>query len=918
MFYHNIASLAYKCDALLLFLEAFDCKMLCFSEHWATGNEIYAITLPGFDLCSHFSRGYYKHGGVAIYLRNGVRFVALDVSRFCEELHAEFCCVTVPEVSLTFVTVYRSSTHGNFRIFFAKLDCLLMFLTQQKLGNLVILGDFNVGFNDVRDSDAVELICLFNSYGLYRQVFDDTRVTQTGGSCLDNVFVNIQEDYCHTELLDPCLSDHKAIGVRISNGFCQVNNKHFVFRRVITSSNIVCLRDFLQSLNWEPYINSQYDIQTTFNSIVQILNNFIVRNCPLKKCSVTTKLVNWFTPELRNMRDTVSALQTVYNVTKSHEDLARLRTFKSLYLQEIKVAKREKYSAYILNSSNVSRTAWQVVNFETSRKKRYNECPISAEELSRAFTLQVEEIMGSFSQANESALDYFVGDIPSNSFFFVPITESEILRAIHAQRNSSSSDCFEINIRVLRGVADIVSPIFAVLFNRCVEEGVFPDILKVAKITPVFKKGAVTCTSNYRPIAIVPLIGKIFEYLIKDRLCQYFESKHLFNTAQFGFRAARSTGDAVGRLLGGIVEGFEKGNISSALLFDLKKAFDCVTHDILLCKLERYGVRGIVLQLLASYLSDRRQYVCVGTDRSGVSPVKFGVPQGSILGPLLFIVYINDLPSYIKAGRMTLFADDTTVLISGKNHEELDRCALATEGDIKNWFAANRLLVNDAKTQKIVFSLNPRVYLNVSVRLLGVVIDDSLRWTGHIDQLCDTLSQQIFVLRQLRDMVGREVLLATYHALFHSRLKYCVRFWGNSTYACRVFVLQKRAIRTICRVGSRHSCRDLFKELKILTLSSEFIMASLLEVRKNVGRFPSNSDYHGYNTRRRNDLATPALRLEASRRNTLDVNLFNRVPNRIRQLNVFCFKKRVKSYLLSHTFYSCREFLESPPWPSDI
>lgn len=616
------------------------------------------------------------------------------------------------------------------------------------------------------------------------------------------------------------------------------------------------------------------------------------------------------------MRNRLEVLQTVYRVSNDPADLVRLKTFKDTYLRRIRETKREKYGSFISNSGNVIKSAWQLINFERNQLRRVDSCSINCNEFNDAFVDQVDEIMSGFSAVTKSASDCFGKKLLSaGSFFFEPILDTDVLRAIYSQKNSSAFDCYFLNIKILRGVADIMAPVLTILFNRCVSEGVFPGVLKVARVVPVFKKGDRSCPRNYRPIAITPLFGRIFECLIKERLSRFFEDRELFSSAQFGFRASRSTGDAVGRFVGGVVEGFERGSLSAALLFDLRKAFDCVSHGILLEKLERYGVRGPPLTLLASYLFDRKQFVNLGAENSSIKHIKYGVPQGSVLGPLLFTIYINDLPDFVKAGSMTLFADDTTVLIAGENADELGLCARSTEDEIKSWFSANRLLINSEKTQTVTFSLNPRIYTGRSVRLLGVTVDDSLRWREHAAELCDALAKQIFVLRRLRGLVDGSMLLVAYHALFQSRLKYCISSWGHSAHVDAAFKMQKKALRVVCNKSARYSCRDLFRETGVLTLASEFILATLTSVRKNISDFLVHSDIHNYNTRHQADLVIPYSRLTAGKRTTINVSLFNKLPENVRQMNLLHFRQNLKRYLVANAFYTIDEFLSSPPWP---
>lgn len=502
----------------------------------------------------------------------------------------------------------------------------------------------------------------------------------------------------------------------------------------------------------------------------------------------------------------------------------------------------------------------------------------------------------------------------ADSFYLFPVTEYEVSKAINSLKNTNTVDCFNINTNMLKLTVDFLSPILTHLFNRCFTEGIFPEPLKIAKVTPVFKKGAKDNPENYRPITIIPMIGKVFEVIIKGRLCSFFEGRGLLCPEQFGFRSGRSTCDAVSALVGGVVEGFEGGMLTAALLYDLRKAFDCLCRESLLKKLERYGIRGVPLLLLSDYLRGRTQFVSVCENASSLELVPYGVPQGSVLGPLLFLIYINDLPRSVTSGRMVLFADDTTILVSGGDSDALERGLDSAQADITCWFSKNKLALNTNKTQKIIFSTNPHIYTGAFVNLLGVSVDDSLRWKEHVSQLCCKLSKQLYLLRQLCTILNRDVLISIYHAVFHSHITYCILIWGKSPYIEQAFRLQKKAVRIICNKRSRDSCRLLFKQLNILTLPAQYIYSLVLEIHKHRSTYLTHSDQHQYCTRYSSHLIAPALKLAISSRNIQDVKYYNRLPERVKNLNMYGFKTSVKTYLLENSFYSYKEYLDAPAW----
>lgn len=294
---------------------------------------------------------------------------------------------------------------------------------------------------------------------------------------------------------------------------------------------------------------------------------------------------------------------------------------------------------------------------------------------------------------------------------------------------------------------------------------------------------------------------------------------------------------------------------------------------------------------------------------SSFLPLKHGVPQGSVLGPLFFICYINDLPSYMSPNKCSLFADDTTLVCSHTSLLELDRLSSAMEGRAQSWFSANNLLLNRQKTQKIIISSNNTVTTGNSVTLLGITIDDRLDWSSHVDVLCKKLSSIVFLLRNLKSILNLSILKNVYFALFHSKLLYGITLWGNSCHAQRVFRVQKRVIRTMLGLGYRDSCRPHFMNLCIMPLPCVFIYASLINIHDNKSTLLTHSDVHSYPTRNANCLRTNRFRLNKSKNNSLDLHLYNHLSIGLKKMDSRSFKHNIKSILTENCFYSREEFL---------
>lgn len=275
---------------------------------------------------------------------------------------------------------------------------------------------------------------------------------------------------------------------------------------------------------------------------------------------------------------------------------------------------------------------------------------------------------------------------------------------------------------------------------------------------------------------------------------------------------------------------------------DLSKAFDCVNHDLLVKKLEFYGVRGPALSLLESYLTSRSQSVNVNGVASGFMSVRHGVPQGSVLGPLLFIVYVNDLFYYLTPNSLIMYADDATLLRSHNDINQLRLVIDETEMRAEAWFDANKLKLNHDKTQRITFSTVSGIREGSSVTLLGIDLDGRLNWSDHVDRLCGRISSHVFLLRQMKRFSSENTLLTLYYALIHSRLSYGVVLWGNCSTAIRLFRLQKMSIRIIAGAASREHCKPFFLKYGIMTLPCLYIYHSILYIHRNKLNYQLHSD----------------------------------------------------------------------------
>ena len=433
----------------------------------------------------------------------------------------------------------------------------------------------------------------------------------------------------------------------------------------------------------------------------------------------------------------------------------------------------------------------------------------------------------------------FLDPQPENSVFFAPTTPQEIEILCRGLDSSKSAGHDGLAPGVFRSMPIEFSFPLSKLINACLEAGYFPDFLKLARVSPVFKSGDPTQFSNYRPISVLSTVSKIFEKVIQVRLTQFLDKQGSIFEGQYGFRRGHSTFMAITDLVEKIRLAWQDGSHCLGIFIDFRKAFDTVNHDILLTKLERLGVRGTVLQLLKSYLGNRQQYVVYGDAASLPQKIEIGVPQGSILGPLLFIVYINDLPKASSFFEYIFFADDSNTYASGKDKKQLHDQATKELGKLSNWFAHNRLSLHFEKTEFMTFSKTNRAVdeqeLTVQIdgkpirrvqetKFLGVHLDRNISWRKHINRVIQKISQTVGIIGRARKFMDTSQLILLYNTMVLPHLQYCLVNWGNFKddrnlkLRDRILRLQKCFLRIIYGVHRLSHADPLFAQMSTLKI----------------------------------------------------------------------------------------------------
>ena len=539
------------------------------------------------------------------------------------------------------------------------------------------------------------------------------------------------------------------------------------------------------------------------------------------------------------------------------------------------------------------------------------------------------EITKTIPLTPKAPLDYLTKRV-SNSLFLAPVTQIEVEDIISILNPSKSVGPNSMPIRLLKVIGSSISPLLALLVNQSFQSGTFPNKLKIARVISLFKKGNPELPSNYRPISLLPIFSKIFEKLMYKRLYRFLEIHKVLYSLQFGFQENHSIDHALVSLTEAIRNTLDNKRFGCGIFIDLQKAFDTVNHAILLSKLEHYGVRGCALEWFRSYLSDRNQYVSLNGSNSDLLSVTCGVPQGSVLGPLLFLIYISDLPNSYKRLTFYLFADDTNIYHESQDFANLTKTVNKEPRLVKKWLDANKLSLNTEKTNYIIFhSSSVKVPSDAVIKIgkksikrvkfvkfLGLLLDEHLSWKYHLSELSKKLARTCGMLFKIRNLLTLDVLICLYNALFLSFLQYDLIVWGQTyaSYIEPVFRLQKKAVRAISFQPRLSPSLPIFKDLKLLKLSDIFELILLTFVFDSVNKtspkcfhnfFIFNSSVHQYCTRQASQghlylTQQNSLQYGLKSLRYLGAKLCNTIPTELRNApSKISLKAKLKTQLLN-------------------
>ena len=828
-------------------------------------------------------------GGVLLYISKNLNFKPRnDLNIYAsKQVESKFVEIINPSKSNSLIgIIYRHPSMSGDEFNEEYLRPLTHKLNLEKNKNIHIAGDFNFDLLNVSSHNPTsDFFDLLTSNFLLPMISLPTKINPTNNTLIDNVFTNQFDPDLISGNLTIGISDHLPSFLIIPKpNQRHLPKKHNIYKRNFKSFDRENFLLDLLNINWDNIIQvNNQNPNSSFNSFLTTLNQLLDRYAPLQKITNKEhklKYKPWISDDVLKNIKVKNKLYNSYTKCKLPDKKAETHsTYKILRNQineQIKINKKKFYQDYFSNNNKNLRKIWLGIKELINIKTKTHDLPTCLIENNETITDPIDisnQFNNYFSGIAESILDErrYHGNKTFTEFLkdplhkatnedFHPTNEKEVIDLISQLNVNKSTGPNGIPTHILHLIKLEIAKPLSQIINLSFTTGIHPDQLKLAQVIPIFKKGSRLSTGNYRPISLLSNINKIFEKIMHSRLYCYLDKTQFFYPLQFGFREQHSTNHALISIADKINEALDKNKVACGVFIDFQKAFDTVNHEILIAKLSHHGIRGNINKWFQSYLHERKQFVSILGFNSSQSTLYHGVPQGSVLGPLLFLIYINDLHNSIKFSTVYHFADDTNLLRIDDSYKRIQYTLNQDLKSLFQWLLANKISLNVTKTELIYFKkpLTPspppelkikingsRITPTKSIKYLGIHLDDNLSGISHCTQLLPKLRRSNGILAKARHQIPISELLSIYYSTFASHLNYGSQVWAqkSNTLIKKIEVLQKNAVRIMTFSEFKAHTSPLFKALKILKFKDQLFLFNCLLVHDQLNsNLPENFD----------------------------------------------------------------------------
>ena len=783
-------------------------------------------------------------GGLLVYVKNEV-----SCKRRPDLESEQLECIWLevkPMKSKSFLVghVYRPPNSG---IVWNELfeDSIENVLREEK--EMYILGDINRDL--LNDQIKKAWTDYMEPFGLTQLVSEATRVTPDSSTLIDHVYSNCPENVTSINVPKIGLSDHFPVFFTRKMHVQPAKRAHYTIKyRSFKNFDENNFYADLQAVPWN-LIHLFDDTDDALEAWNDLFLEVVDKNIPIKEHRVKHRnQPQWLTPDI------LDAMKC-RDRHKSLGNDAQYKYWRNKVISLIRKAKQEKYETYIetnkekpgsilklfqeVGAGKGAKKQSSISSIKTSEDQCSEDPAEIADTFNDFFVNIASKIKEPVSHSNHDKLKDFCQDrLPDGTRFEIPCIDMVNVRKYLSNVDvSKATGTDNIGPRLLKLAAPYIASEITYICNKSISTSSFPNKWKEAKVSPLHKQGPSDDINNYRPISILPVLSKILERHVSDCLLHYLNENNLLHKTQSGFRSQHSCETALTHMIDSWLEALDHGQMVGLVLVDFNKAFDLVDHKILLRKLEMYGINNETLQWFTSYLTERRQQVKVNNSQSSFKPVTCGVPQGSILGPLLFLLFINDLPLYTIHVFTDLYADDTTLYFVHSSQEVIEQNLQIALNELQTWCKNNGMVLNSAKTkvmfvttsqkrQRLIddnlklFYNNDALHTITNDKILGVFVDNNLTWSEHVKHVTKKIASNIWLLSKIKAFLSKELRVQFYKSYIQPHIDFCNIVWGSTSEAnkLKIYRLQKRA----CRVILDYNVEDSKESMKSLKIQSVY------------------------------------------------------------------------------------------------
>ena len=902
--------------------------VMVLTETWFTDEN--AKSIDSYN-CYHTIRSDRRSGGVSIYVSD--KFKSASVPELCFQNETiEICTIsiTVGSEKWYIMGIYRphSDTVENFT---SALESA-MNLNEIKNGKrCMILGDINADLLNMSPQSENFANFLYSRHYMQKVTHPTRFSPQSVENCslLDHIWINWIDQH-KVGIIANDFVDHCATFILIPYHPLQRHQNYSKVKitfRPFSEQNLDKFKTYLNNHDWNSV--STNDLDAYLKKFIETIDYFYCKCFPTKTKYVSLKSFRspWITDKIKTI---ISYKSLCFNllrnglITRSENNLIKNKIKRIMDKTErkyyeiafIKCKNNMKFTWNLLKSLNIRGRGTTKIEKIIWKDTEFTGDSNIADTFNEYFGTIAQDLQSQIPETDLDPLTFLNKN--DKSMYLYPMSTSEVIKILSQMKVKKSKKDSCPDYIFLKKINLIIAPILCNIVNICFQRGIFPNCLKIGCITPIFKKGNIYLVINYRPITVLILISKLLEKCFLTRSWSFINKFSLLTKHQYGFIRGTSTEDALLDLTEKLYADLNNKKYALTLFIDYQKAFDTVDHHILLSKLEAYGFRGPILRFLESYLSNREVMTKFNGKFSPTKTLSIGLPQGGLLSPVLFLLYINDLPNISNNFHPILYADDTTLCFSGSNISNLLSTCNLELAKFSSWTMANKLSVNFSKTQYLIVSTRnipsnlPPITINDNIiervssfKFLGIIIDSSLNFNEHIKYISGKISKSIGVLYSIRHLVPENILNSLYYNFIYPYLYYGIIVWGNTytTHLQPIRILQKRAIRVINKQQYLSHSNPLFIASNILKVDEIYkFKLSQYFFKHNLSE--NYSQTHSYSTRSRtNEEVVPEFqRLAVCQRSIhyAGPRIWNLLPQDVKSSeSIHIFKNRAKSYFLA-------------------